>query len=184
MATRSPWAASSSSFTSGTAERAPIGAARPAYLGRARATIYELTGEAAIFLLRVLLLGLLYLFLLVVVGAIRRDVGRAGADEERTASTARLTVLDPGRTRLAPGAALALQPLTRLGRSGRNTIVLDDAYVSSEHAVIAYRDGKWWLADQHSMNGTFLNDRPVDGEVALSPGDDVGIGDIRLRFAP
>jgi hypothetical protein len=148
-----------------------------------RTTIYELTSEAIIFLLRALLLGLLYLFLLVVVGAIRRDVGRASTEDRPAARSAQVTVVHPGQTRLTPGASLALQPLTRLGRSGRNTIVLDDSYVSSEHAVIAYREGQWWLSDRNSTNGTFLNDRPVREEVALKPGDVIGIGEIRLRIA-
>jgi hypothetical protein len=144
--------------------------------------MYELTAETIIFLLRVVLVGLLYLFLLAVVTAIRRDVGRASGDQAPTRSVGRLTVLQPGTTGLERGAALALQHVTRLGRSGRNTIVLDDSYVSSEHAVIVYRDGRWWLRDHDSTNGTFVNDQPVDEEVALAPGDVVGIGAIRLRL--
>ncbi len=144
--------------------------------------MYELTAETIIFLLRVVLVGLLYLFLLVVVAAIRRDVGHASADQAPIPSVGRLTVLEPGTTGLQRGAALALQHVTRLGRSGRNTIVLDDSYVSSEHAVIVYRDGRWWLTDHDSTNGTFVNDQPVDEEVALAPGDVVGIGAIRLRL--
>ena len=115
--------------------------------------------------------------------AIRRDVGRAGARQERSASSGRLVVVNPGETDLEPGEALALQPMTRLGRSGRNTIVLNDSYVSSEHAVISYRDGSWWLADSNSTNGTLLNDRRVNGETTLSPGDVIGIGGIRLKVA-
>ena len=148
-----------------------------------RETILELTTEAIVFLLRILFLVVLYLFLLALMLTIQQDVGGAASEPTRGGS-ARLVVEEPGQTSLRPGGALVLEPVTRLGRSGRNTIVLDDSYVSSEHAVITQRDGTWWLADLQSTNGTFVNERRVDGEVALAPGDVVGIGDIRLRVAP
>jgi len=124
----------------------------------------------------------LYLFLLAVVLAIRGDLPRphegAGA-----ARRARLIVLEPGQTGLEPGAALPLQPVTRLGRSGTSTIVLEDTYVSSDHARIEYRDGAWWLADQGSTNGTMLNDRPVTDATALESGDVIAIGQVRLKVS-
>ena len=103
---------------------------------------------------------------------------------ERPASIGRLVVDEPGDTGLQAGAVLPLQPSTRLGRSSRNTIVLDDAFVSSEHAVITNRDGAWWLVDAESTNGTYVNDAPVRGPVRLASGDIIGIGNIRLRVAP
>ena len=139
-----------------------------------------------------LLLAVLYLFLLAVLRAIRADLRRAAetaaAPDARQAGRAgaigRLVVVDPGNTSLQVGAALPLQPSTRLGRSGRNTIVLDDAFVSSDHAVITNRDGACGLADRESTNGTYVNDAPVRGEVQLSPDDVIGIGNVRLRVAP
>lgn len=136
------------------------------------------------------------MFLIVVVRAIRHDVGRAGENLGRgaeiveraghsaaIASSARLVVLEPGSTQLARGEELALQPITNLGRSGRNTIVLDDTYVSTDHAAIAYRDGTWWLTDKGSTNGTVVNERPITGDVALKPGDVIGVGRLRFRMA-
>ena len=54
---------------------------------------------------------------------------------------ARLVVLDAGRTSLVAGDSLALGPVTSIGRSGQSAIVLDDTFISSEHAVIVQRDG-------------------------------------------
>ena len=125
---------------------------------------------------------MLYLFLFTVVLAIRGDVSRP-AEPAGGASRARLIVLEPGRTGLEPGAELLLQPVTHLGRSGGNTIVLDDTYVSSEHARIEHRDGVWWLADQGSTNGTLLNDREVHDAAALESGDVIAIGQIRLKVS-
>ncbi|HYU20608.1 MAG TPA: FHA domain-containing protein [Chloroflexota bacterium] len=149
--------------------------------GSARTTILQLTTELTILALRVLFLAILYLFLLAVVVAVRRDVSARAAEDGRGARLGRLVVLDPGQTDLEQGDPLELASVTRLGRSGQNTIVLDDSFVSAEHAVIVYRDGGWWLTDQGSMNGTLVNESPVRGEVALAAGDVIGIGSIRLR---
>ena len=154
----------------------------------------ELTADVTIFVLRLALLALLYLFLLLVVGSVRRDLrrtaaatapphGASGAGGATGGAGARLVVLDPGETGLDPGAALPLRPVTRLGRSHESTIVLNDKLVSAEHAVISFRDGAWWLADRGSTNGTVVNDQPVRGEVGLATGDVIGVGNIRLEVA-
>ena len=157
--------------------------------------MFELTAEMTIFVLRLALLALLYLFLLLVVGSVRRDLRRASAATAPAAGPsaaggsadggtgARLVVLDPGQTGLEPGAALPLRPVTRLGRSSASTIVLNDTLESGDHAVISFRDGGWWLADRGSTNGTIVNDRPVRGEVGLSSGDVIAVGQVRFKVA-
>ena len=149
-------------------------------------SMFELTAEAVILLLRLALVALLYLFLgAVALMAARelRRLARPDAAVRQTVPRARLIVVDPGSTSLTPGDALPLRPVTRLGRSAENTIVLDDTFVSAEHAVIVQRDGAWWVSDRGSTNGTAVNERPVHGEVGLAPGDVVAIGDVRLKIA-
>lgn len=145
-----------------------------------------MTAEAIILLLRLSLIALLYLFLgavaLMAARELRRLAEPAGAARP-TVPRARLIVVDPGATSLTPGEMLPLRPVTRLGRSEENTIVLDDTFISAEHAVIVQRDGTWWLSDRGSTNGTAVNERLVHGEVGLEPGDVVGIGDVRLKIA-
>ena len=147
--------------------------------------MFEFTAEAIILLLRLALVGLLYLFVAFVVMAAARELRRAAAIEPDAGAprhAARLIVVDPGDTSLMPGEALTLRPVTRLGRAQENTIVLDGTFISAEHAAIIERDGSWWLSDRGSRNGTAVNDRIINGEVGLSPGDVVGIGDVRLRI--
>ena len=149
--------------------------------------MFELTAEAMILVLRLALVALIYLFLgAVALTGVRelRRLARATTPGVRqsVASGARLVVVDPGATSLAAGEQLPLRPVTRLGRSAGNTIVLDDTFVSSEHAVIVERDGGWSLTDRGSTNGTLVNERPVLGEVDLTPGDIVAIGDVKLKL--
>jgi hypothetical protein len=149
--------------------------------------MFELTAEAIILVLRLALVAIIYLFVAFVVLAAGRELRRAAGIarvERPTGSLARLIVVDPGATSLTSGEALTLRPVTRLGRSDQSTILLDDTFVSNDHAVIVQRNGGWWLADCGSTNGTAVNERPVHGEVSLAPGDVVAIGDVRLRIVP
>ena len=68
-----------------------------------------------------------------------------------------------------------------LGRSSSCDIVLSDLSISRRHARLRCRDGMWALEDLRSTNGTTLNGRPV-GRAALRPGDDLVLGNTRLRI--
>jgi pSer/pThr/pTyr-binding forkhead associated (FHA) protein len=146
--------------------------------------MFELTAEAIILILRLALVGLLYLFLgIVALTAARelRRLSRGGAAGQRDAVRGQVLVVDPGATSLTIGTVVPLRAVTRLGRSPSSTILLDGTYVSAEHAVIALRDGSWWLSDSGSTNGTALNGVTIRGDTALSDGDIVEIGDVKLR---
>ncbi len=49
-----------------------------------------------------------------------------------------------------------------IGRDPACDIVLDDARVSWQHAVLRLESGGWVLADNGSMNGTFCGDQRID----------------------
>ena len=70
---------------------------------------------------------------------------------------------------------------TLIGRSPDCDIFLDDVTVSRRHAVVAERDGAFFIEDQGSLNGTFLNRRRIEsGE--LHDGDELQVGKYRLTF--
>lgn len=48
----------------------------------------------------------------------------------------------------------------RIGRGSNCEVQIQDPVVSAHHVEILYENGKWWLHDLHSTNGTFL-----DGEL-------------------
>jgi HEAT repeat protein len=62
-----------------------------------------------------------------------------------------------------------------LGRSGKNTIVLKNRYVSGEHCEIACKDGECTLIDLGSTNGVFVNGAKVDTK-KLADGDKILAG--------
>jgi len=73
-------------------------------------------------------------------------------------------------------------PELTVGRDLMNRIVVDLDNVSRRHCRFTSRDGKVFLADLGSTNGTFLNDEDVTQEVALRSGDLVKVGGAIFKF--
>lgn len=143
----------------------------------------DVTSEGLILLLRLGVVGILYLFLLTIVVVMQRELGAETAARRASAPRGRLIVLDRGTSTRAPGQAIPLAPVTRVGRSEENTLVLDDEFVSSAHAMVSLREGRWWLRDEGSTNGTMVNGQRIEGEMPLREGDELQIGHVRLRLA-
>jgi FHA domain/zinc-ribbon domain len=70
---------------------------------------------------------------------------------------------------------------TTIGRSPDCGIFLDDVTVSRKHAVLMARDGSFFIEDQGSLNGTFVNRKRVEA-AQLEDGDEVQIGKYRMTF--
>jgi pSer/pThr/pTyr-binding forkhead associated (FHA) protein len=58
---------------------------------------------------------------------------------------------------LPDGIEFELGDRLAIGRAPENDLALDSKKVSREHALVAFRDGRWFLEDRGSYNGTFLN---------------------------
>ncbi len=133
-----------------------------------------------IWIVRLLFLGLLYLFLARVVSSLLRDL-RAAA-REPGASPGRLIVVESPAGEPEQGRSFDLDAITTLGRDVNNAIVIDDPFASSEHAVLTFRGRSWYVEDLGSTNGTFVNGRAVATVSPLGFGDEVSIGQVRLRL--
>jgi two-component system, cell cycle response regulator len=71
---------------------------------------------------------------------------------------------------------------TRVGRGPDNEIVLDGESISRRHASWERRGSRWWVVDERSTNGTYVNDELIDQEHPLSNGDRVKVGGLILKF--
>jgi hypothetical protein len=142
-----------------------------------------------LLILRIALVAILYLVIIRVVAVARREMRVV---EREPSSVARgknvvghLVVIDNGSTALRPGARLDIEPVTTIGRSPTNTIVLDSTFVSTEHTRIIFRDKSLWVEDMSSRNGTLVNQAriPKDDAIAVTPGTILQVGDVRFKFA-
>ena len=69
-----------------------------------------------------------------------------------------------------------------IGREESNAIAFpQDSTVSRKHASISNANGQFTIHDEGSSNGVFVNGVKIT-EQALKPGDEIQIGNTRLRF--
>jgi hypothetical protein len=69
-----------------------------------------------------------------------------------------------------------------LGRDATCDVVIDNAGVSRNHAVIVFLDDQFQLRDLDSQNGVTVNGKAIK-EAVLKYGDVIGIGKFTLRLA-
>jgi pSer/pThr/pTyr-binding forkhead associated (FHA) protein len=129
-----------------------------------------------LLILRFIGAGLLYLFLGVAFYIIWRSFS---VSDNRC-----LTEPDPATLRVDNNSdrSFVLRPVTALGRAKDNDVVIDDPFASSNHAMIIWRDGEWWVEDLGSHNGTFVNEVATLKAAQLHDGDYIGIGQTNLQF--
>jgi len=68
-----------------------------------------------------------------------------------------------------------------IGRATASQLHLEDKTVSRNHAVFRYSQGMWFLQDQESSAGTFVNGIRTYA-VRLNDGDEIGIGPYKFQF--
>ncbi len=75
-----------------------------------------------------------------------------------------------------------LENETTIGRSRDNIIQILDKYISSKHLKIIMDEGEYFLEDQGSVNGTYLNSTRIEDVAKLKNGDRIGLGQIEFLF--
>jgi pSer/pThr/pTyr-binding forkhead associated (FHA) protein len=140
-------------------------------------------------------LAVLYLFVLVIARSALRDLRRttgpapdatgfhaapAFSEAPRRGADGWLVVERGGG--LQQGQRFDLIGGLSIGRSKEADIRIDDRYASSLHARVFSRDGRFYVEDMSSTNGTLLNGATLHGEAELIDGDTVQIGDTAFRL--
>ena len=135
-------------------------------------------------ILTLVALAVLILAVIALVLLLLRNIKSKSRDEE-TAQEAYLNDIH-GVTGQA-AYALGSQP-TMLGRvAGKDTeylnyFVIPETTIGRRHALIEYKDFSYWIIDQGSINGTFVNDKAVTSEVRLKHGDMVRLHKVEFEF--
>lgn len=68
-----------------------------------------------------------------------------------------------------------------LGSGPEAQIVIRDSTISGQHASLRYEDGKFYLTDLDSSNGTYLNNKKIARE-ELKDNDVIRVGEVLLKF--
>ena len=133
--------------------------------------------DLVLFVGRILLVALLYVFLFVTmktgIGLVRgqrKDVAIWSVDVEKGPRALRGLHVD------------ILGPVV-MGRSPSSDIVIDEPFVSATHARYTLQGPALVLEDLHSTNGTLVNGHPIDQPVTLRDEDEVQVGDAIMRVS-
>ncbi|HUR18148.1 MAG TPA: FHA domain-containing protein [Acidimicrobiales bacterium] len=142
--------------------------------------------ESLLTILKFCFLALLWLFFLRVLWAVWAEVNTpapvAAPPAAATRAPARAPGPDTGRLKVVEpperrGTFYDLAEELTVGRaSGCRIALTEDTYASQLHARIFRKDGRVWLEDLGSTNGTYLNAKAVSAPVALRRGDRLQIG--------
>jgi pSer/pThr/pTyr-binding forkhead associated (FHA) protein len=70
----------------------------------------------------------------------------------------------------------------QIGRDADNDLFLSNPGISRRHAVVAWREGGFEIADLGSMNGTQVNGEPISMPRVLRDGDVVHLHEVEVGF--
>lgn len=73
-------------------------------------------------------------------------------------------------------------PETIIGRADDAKIRISSDDVSRHHCLLIARENDVLVRDLESRNGTFVNGRPIEGDVILQPGGTLSVGPMVLRL--
>ena len=122
-------------------------------------------------LLRIIFLGLVYLF----VWQVARAIGsHLGISVRRKRKEGRRVVFV--RSESQQGREFEVNDVVVLGRSDETDVVLDDPYASEFHMRLVSQENGIMLHDLGSTNGTYVNGRRVSAPTELKRGDTIQVG--------
>lgn len=147
-------------------------------------TLPNLADDWIYLLLRLLFIGLIYLFIWQVFRANLlelRNSARA-APAARRSTKPRLIVVDPAESGLSPGHEYVLKAKTTLGRHPDCVISIDEPFLSAYHAEIERAQNTYSVRDLGSTNGTFVRGQAAQVKTDVRSGDIVQFGRMTFRF--
>jgi len=109
------------------------------------------------------------------------QVVQASPPEQGTGSDCLVVIYTAEPGLLGKRFVLDRSPL-RVGRGTDNHIVLEGDSVSRRHAHFERRGTDWYVVDNGSTNGTYLNEEQVPRDSVLGNGDRIKVGPTILKF--
>jgi hypothetical protein len=122
-------------------------------------------------LLRIIFLGLVYLFVWQVARAIGSHLGISLRRRRREGT--KVVVV---RSESQQGLELDVRDVTVLGRSAEADVLLDDPYASEFHMRLVASENGLVLHDLGSTNGTYVNGRRITAPTTMRRGDTIQVG--------
>ena len=127
--------------------------------------------DVILAMLRIIFLGLVYLFVWQVARAIGSHLGISLKRDRREGR--RVVIV---KSESQQGRELEIKDVSVLGRSDDADVLLDDPYASEFHMRLVAQENGLVLHDLGSTNGTYVNGRRVTAPAGLKRGDTIQVG--------
>lgn len=132
-----------------------------------------------VLILRILLAGALFAFLIWALNTIYTDMRvKLTLLQSRKTPAINLTIINT----LDDISATFTTPEVIIGRSLACNFVINDETVSGQHARLTFHHEQWWVEDMGSTNGTFINDERVAMPSVVMTGDDLRCGQVTIHL--
>lgn len=122
-------------------------------------------------LLRIIFLGLVYLFVWQVARAIGSHAGISVKRRRKEGSRVLFVRSDSQQ-----GQEFEVKDVVVMGRSEETDVALDDPYASEFHLRLVAQENGMMLHDLGSTNGTYVNGRRASAPTELKRGDTIQVG--------
>lgn len=127
--------------------------------------------DVILAILRIIFLGLVYLFVWQVARAIGSHLGISVRRRRKDGSRVLFV-----RSESQQGQEFEVDSVVTMGRSNETDVVLDDPYASEFHLRLVSQEDGMMLHDLGSTNGTYVNGRRVSAPTSLKRGDTIQVG--------
>jgi hypothetical protein len=127
--------------------------------------------DVILAILRIIFLGLVYLFVWQVARAIGSHLGISVRRKRKEGSRVLFV-----RSESQQGQEFQVDSVITMGRSNETDVVLDDPYASEFHLRLVSQENGMMLHDLGSTNGTYVNGRRVSAPTSLKHGDTIQVG--------
>ena len=97
------------------------------------------------------------------------------------ASDTRYLILQRGSARLQVVEIRPGQRVT-IGRTPGNTLVVPDRKCSRVHCEVFCGNGTWYVRDNQSRNGVFVEGAKIDGDTVVQIGQMISVGDFTIQM--
>lgn len=131
-------------------------------------------------IMRFVVIGLIYIILFRFIRIMLIDL-KLNIKGEDSIDYALEVVDSPDFSGVSIGTVFPIRDETSIGRKASNQIVINDPFVSNNHATVLLDGEKLVIRDLRSTNGMKLNNEKIEENAELKDGDILEIGRITFK---
>jgi hypothetical protein len=131
-------------------------------------------------IMSIVVIGIVYIVLFKIIRIMYLDL-KGIKPRERSIDYALEVVDAPDNSGIVKGNVYPIHTVTNIGRKEENHIAINDPYVSGNHARVFINNGRLFIKDLNSTNGTIKNNRIIRDVEELYNGDIIEIGRVIFK---